>query len=120
VALSNKLYFKRVLIVTGLVLVVCLPLLYFAGSPYLRDRRIVRAHSQIQVGDCKEKVISLMGQPDRIEKCNDGDMWGLTPEQRKFKEQCADTYVYDTFLRRDDIVFDKNASVLAKYVSVSP
>lgn len=86
-ALSSKLYFKRILIVTGLVLMVCLPILYLAGSPYLRDRRIARAHVQIQVGDSKEKVISLMGEPDRIEKCNDGDMWGLTPEQRKFKEQ---------------------------------
>jgi hypothetical protein len=118
--LSSKRYFKRILIVTSLVLVACLPLLYFAGRHYLRDRRIVRAQAQIQVGDSKQKVIALMGQPDRIEKCNDGDTWGLTPEQRKFKEQCTDTYVYDTFLRRDDVVFDKNASVLAKYVLVSP
>jgi hypothetical protein len=118
--LSNKRYLKRVLILIALFLVVCLPLLYFGGSYYLRDRKIVRAHAQIQVGDSKQTVIALMGQPSLIEKCNDGDMWGLTPEQRTFKEQCTDTYVYTGFLRRDDVVFDKNDSVLAKYVSVSP
>jgi hypothetical protein len=80
----------------------------------------VRAHTQIQVGDSKQTVIALMGQPDRIEKCNDGDTWGLTPEQRRLKEQCTDTFVYDTFLRRDDVVFDKNNVVMAKYVSMSP
>lgn len=118
--LFSKRYSKRVLIVTGLVLLVSLPLFYLAGSHYLRDRRIVQAHAQIQVGDSKQKVIALMGQPDRIEKCNDLDTWALTPEQRKYKEQCTDTYIYDTFLRRDDVVFDKNNIVMAKYVSMSP
>jgi hypothetical protein len=80
----------------------------------------VWAHAQIQIGDSKQTVIALMGPPDRIEKCNNGEMWGLTAEQRKLKEQCTDTYIYETFLRRDDVVFNKNDSVLVKYVSVSP
>ena len=73
-----------------------------------KNRQYENAYLQVNVGDSKEKVTSLFGEPKTIENC---------PEYEEGK--CAEVYRYVGFIEAWGIMFDKNEKVYFKYYKPS-
>ena len=101
------------------LLIVCIPVGYAANDRRLK-RKYERALDLIQIGDSKQRVISLMGQPDDREWCYPLPTPNDSPERKKFHEQCVDQFKYVTFLEWYLVAFDKDGQVSWKGRSVSP
>jgi len=101
------------------LLVISAPVLYAANN-YRLKKKYERALGQLRVGDCKQAVVSLLGEPDERYWCHPLPTDHDTPERRKFHERCADEYWYVTFLQPYIITFDKDGRVSGKGHMVSP
>jgi hypothetical protein len=95
------------------------PVLYGANQ-YRLKKTYERALSQIQIGDSKQRVVSLMGEPEETRWCYPLPTSNDTPEQKRFHEQCVDQYWYFTFLKPYYVSFDKNNQVSGKDYTISP
>jgi len=102
-----------------IVLVLCSPLLYVANDWRLKNK-YERGMNQILVGDSKEAVITLMGEPDSRNWCYPSPTDHDTPERKRFHERCVDEYQYDIFLTSYVVTFDKDSRVSGKNKMVSP
>jgi hypothetical protein len=75
---------------------------------------------RINIGDSRATVVSLMGEPDRIDWC---DSYISTREAAKHVDkpgQCVREYVYSGFLEQLVVVFDEQDHVSGKHEIVSP
>ncbi|MEK6280583.1 MAG: hypothetical protein AABN95_09550 [Acidobacteriota bacterium] len=93
---------------------------YLLLKEYLRGRRYENGYVRVQVGDSQEMVVAAMGKPDEIDICRTVSSPSDTAEDKKYQEQCAVQYRYNTFLKPYLISFDKDMRVLAKGHQVSP
>jgi hypothetical protein len=98
--------------------VVCL-LVYITVSHRRRVERYDFGYSQIKVGDSKQSVTSLMGEPARVGRC------GYTPfndkkAEEQFRAKCAEQYTYEILLQDYVISFDKDGTVVGKSSATSP
>jgi hypothetical protein len=101
------------------LLLLVLPVLYVANQ-YRLKKKYDRALSQIQIGDSRQRVVSLMGEPDETRWCYPLPTSDDTPERQRFHQQCVDQYWYITFLKPYYISFDRNHQVSGKGYTISP
>ena len=72
-----------------------------AGSYYIRRTRLVTTFTKIQIGDSKQNVVQLLGNPTEVATCRD-------PNPPVDSQKCAETYWYYAFaLNSDGKVIDK-------------
>jgi hypothetical protein len=116
VRIARLLKFSVIMLV---LLLLGSPLLY-AGNEYRLKKKYERALRQIQIGDSKQRVVSLMGEPDETLWCYPFPTADDTPELKRFHEQCVDQYWYFTFLKPYYISFDRNNQVSGKDYMISP
>lgn len=113
---SNKaVYF----ILTFCVITVGIPVGYAAHQRKLKNK-YERGLNMIEIGDSKQRVITLMGEPDAWERCYPLPASNESPEQKKLHEECVDQCRYVTFMEWYMVAFDKNGHVSWKGRSVSP
>ena len=113
---SNKVFY---LVLAFCIAVVCIPVVY-AANDYRLKKRYEGGLRVIQIGDSKQSVISLMGEPDSREWCYPLPTSNDTAEQKRFHEKCVDQFRYAIFLQAYTVSFDKNGQVSWKGYSVSP
>jgi hypothetical protein len=106
-------------VIISVLMLLASPVLY-AGNQYRLKKKYERALSQIQIDDSKQRVVSLMGEPDEIRWCYPLPSSDDTPERKRFHEQCVDQYWYFTFLKLYYISFDRNNQVSGKDYTISP
>jgi hypothetical protein len=109
----------RYCLIAVVLLVIGVPVLY-AANDYRLKKKYERALNQIQVGDSKQDIVALLGEPDGRYWCYPLPTDHDTPERKKFHEQCVDEYWYVTFLQPYIITFDKDGRVSGKGHMVSP
>jgi hypothetical protein len=79
-----------------------------------------RGYQQIKVDDSKEKVSSLMGQPDEVEPCRTVSSSKDTAEDKEYQRNCFEQYWYYSLVSPYVISFNKDGRVIAKAYQVSP
>ena len=89
---SNKMFY---FVLAFLVLAVSIPVVY-AANDYRLKKKYEGALSKIQNGDSKQRVISLMGEPDDRRWCYPLPEANDTPERKRFHEECVDQFWYGT------------------------
>jgi hypothetical protein len=110
---------SRYALIAFVLCVIGAPVLY-AANDYRLKKKYERALGQIQVGDSRQAVVSLLGEPDERYWCYPLPIDHDTPEQKKFHERCVDEYWYVTFLQPYIITFDQDGRVSGKGHMVSP
>jgi hypothetical protein len=100
------------------VIVVGSEYLLFRG--YMKGRRYENGYVKIKVGDSQEMVVAEMGKPDEIDICRTVSSSSDTAEDKRYQQQCAVQYRYNTFLKPYLVSFDKDMKVLAKGHQISP
>ncbi len=113
---------RRKKLLTVLTVVLSAGLLYgifLAVTDVIFSRRYERAYPQIKIGDSKDLVTKLMGQPGHTANCE----YAAFPDSRtdlEYRKACVQQYWYDVFLKDYVISFDKEGRVIAKNSAVSP
>jgi len=110
------------------ILSLCLGLLAVAlivfGGFVLNKYRVQRirqqGYEQIRVTDSKERVSSLMGQPDEVETCRTVSSSKDTAEDKEFQRNCFEQYWYYSLVNPYVISFNKNGRVIAKSLPSIP
>jgi hypothetical protein len=113
---------SRVLKYSGVIIVLLLlssPVLY-AANEYRLKEKYERALARIRVGDSRQRVVALMGEPDEREWCYPLPTASDTPELKRFHERCVEQYRYSTFMKPYYISFDKDSRVSGKGYTISP
>lgn len=78
-----------------------------------------RGYPQINVGDSRDVVVSLMGQPSRTTNCE----YAAFPDRKleaDYRSKCKEQYRYEVLLKDYIISFDKEGKVIGKNSAVSP
>jgi hypothetical protein len=101
------------------VIVICLPFIWI-GNEYRLKAKYERAINRLQVGDTEETVVALMGQPDERNWCYPLPTDYDTAEQKRFHQQCVETYTYVTLMENYGVALDKDGRVSTKFHQVSP
>lgn len=76
-------------------------------------------YAQIKVGDSKETVIGVLGQPTRMSEC----VYPWFTDQKleaEYRSNCKEVYEYDIFPVSYTISFEKKGQVINKTRAVSP
>src|SRR5436309_2809970 len=113
---SRKKWLVPALILAGAVVVY---LLFLVVSNRYWSKKYAEGYVRIQVGDPREWVTGLMGNPAKMTSC------GYEPftdkkEGAKYRETCKERYWYGGFLKEYVISFDKEGRVINKSSAVSP
>ena len=95
---------SRILVYVALMTVI-VPL-FFIGACVVKAKRYESGFARVAVGDSKQKVIDLLGEPSEVEGCY-------------ADEKCADVFVYYSFMERRGFIFDNGGKVINKYYNVS-
>lgn len=96
-----------------LMLLVSIVLLAGPVRCTVRAHRFKVGYEAVQVGDSKDEVIKLLGQPAEISPC-------FHPSSESELERiCADEFWYYSFLERWGISFAKDERVIHKTYNVS-
>jgi hypothetical protein len=92
----------------------------YSANQYRLKKKYERAFKQIQIGDSKQRVVSLMGEPDERRWCYPLPASDDTPERKRFHDECVDQYWYITFLKPYYVSFDRNNQVSGTGYTISP
>lgn len=83
-------------------------------------RKYERGYQQIKLGDSKDVVLTLMGEPSRITDC----VYPWFPDEKaeaEYRSKCKELYRYEEVFPVDYTVsFDKKGTVIDKSSAVSP
>jgi hypothetical protein len=79
-------------------------------------QRYTSAYPRIQTGDEKQKVISVLGQPDQVSDCT--SFW-YSQADEETKSKCAEQFWYRGGLEQWLVVFDRDGRVLTKSHNIS-
>lgn len=116
--LSKK---QRVSVIV-ILMVVAVAIAFVAWRVFLY-RETVRKYDlgypQINLGDSKQVVLRLMGDPTKITDCQ----YAAFPDKKiedEYRTKCKEQYRYEVFFKDYIISFDKQETVLAKNSAVSP
>src|SRR4051812_47542401 len=96
----NRIMFALVLAI------VAIPVIYTV-SIMITKRKYEKGYAKIHVGDSKQKVTELLGEPGDIEVCYKGD-------------NCHYKQVYYSVIEKWVVVFDGDNNVVDTYYNVSP
>jgi hypothetical protein len=91
-----------------------------AALVWRSERRVSRwqeGYSEIRIGDSKQRVTALLGNPTAVKDCWDTSFSTLPSDVKK---SCAEEYWYVAFLADWKIAFDREGKVISKANSVSP
>jgi hypothetical protein len=92
----------------------------FALNKYRVQRNRERGYEQVNIGDSKELVSSLMGQPDELQTCRVVSGSNDSADDREYQRNCFDQYWYYSLLHPYVISFNKDGRVIAKAYQISP
>lgn len=109
---------KRILVTTTVVGILLLGVTLIGVlwlRPFARER-YVGAFPKIKVGDSKQSVLQLLGEPTETTDCYSVQYSEIDAD---LKAKCAEQFWYRAFLEEWIIVFDKDGKVLLKGHSVS-
>ena len=93
-------------IIIAAVLAILIVAIFSIGSCELRKWRLKSAVAQVEIGNSKQQLINLLGEPDEIAACRHEDI-------------CKDEYYYYSFMERWMIYFDKDDKVIDTGYNVS-
>jgi hypothetical protein len=82
-------------------------------------RKYERGYPQIKLGDSKEVVLTLMGEPSRITDC----VHPWFPDEKteaEYRSKCKELHFYEVFPVDYTVSFDEKGSVINKTSAVSP
>jgi hypothetical protein len=102
--------FLKYSLITVVLFVFGSSVLYVANDYRLKGK-YERGLNQIQVGDSRQSVVALMGEPNERYWCYPLPTNHDTPERKRFHERCVEEYWYVTFLKPYIVTFDKNDQV---------
>ena len=115
----------RVKRATQLILVMILALTVAATVyPVLRTRRqkverYRQAYGELTIGDSRDAVVALMGQPLRVTNCENSSF--ANPKERsEFRSKCFQEYEYVELMARYTFSFDRSGMLINKSEAVSP
>jgi hypothetical protein len=114
---GRKVWFFSLLLVASAA-----ALIYFLSAA-ISHRRMLKKYdsgfSQIKIGDSKDAVMSLMGEPSSIGRCEYAPFTDKGAEEQN-RARCLEQYSYGVLLKDYVIYFDGNGKVLGKNSAVSP
>jgi hypothetical protein len=88
-------------------------LVILAASHYVRRSRLATTYTKVQMGDSKQTLVQVIGDPNEIAMCQD-------PNSNVDKSQkCAETYWYYSFLERWGFALNADGKVIDKIYNVS-
>ena len=82
------------------------------GSYYIRRTRLLTTFTKIQIGDSKQNVVQLLGNPTEVATCRD-------PNPPVDSQKCVETYWYYSFIERWGYAFNADGKVIDKIYNVS-
>ena len=106
--------YTKIIIYTALAIVIAA--LTFIGACVVRAKKYERGYAQVGVGESKQKVVALLGDPSEIENCHYFIHSGVNERD---KERCVEMYWYRSFLEDWVFVFDKDGKVISKFYNIS-
>ena len=117
---SKSVSAKIIPFAVTLVTVAAIVILALAIKQYRIGRSRERGYQNVKVGDSKEIVIQLMGQPDQVEPCVTVPSSQDTVADKEYQRNCFEQYWYNSFLKPYAISFDQKGRAIAKGYAVSP
>jgi hypothetical protein len=78
-----------------------------------------RPYTEIRVGESREPVVAMMGEPKSVTDCSHTPFSDKKLEA-EYRSKCFQEYEYVEFLARYTISFDRNGLVIYKSKAVSP
>jgi hypothetical protein len=112
--MSDKRKLNSLKIITRSALcLLAIVLITLAVSCYVRKTKLQTTFAKVQIGDTKQSVVQVLGQPPEIAKCRDPDT-NVDKHQR-----CVETYWYHSFLVRWGYAFNVEGKVVDKISNVS-
>ena len=96
--------------------------IYFLSAAVSRRRMLKKydsGYSQIRIGDSKQAVMSVMGEPSRIGRCEYTPFNDKRAEE-EYRARCLEKYTYEVLFKDYVISFDSDGKVLSKTSAVSP
>jgi hypothetical protein len=91
---------------------VCLLVLAVVAFSFSHRVRLMSTFDKVKVGDKKETIVQMLGQPDEVENCYDS-------QSVEEPNRCVETYWYKSFLARWGFSFNKDGKVVDKTNNVS-
>jgi hypothetical protein len=82
-------------------------------------RKYEQAYPQIKLGDSKESVVNLMGEPTTMTDCV-FPWFADEKREAEYRSSCKKLYIYEVFPVDYTISFDKKGKVINKTTAVSP
>ncbi len=104
---------RLIIIISGILLVLLIIVSVIALSHHERRKKITSTFDKVQLGDTKQSVEQMLGQPEEVQNCLD-----LRSNEEPTK-RCVETYWYMTFLERWGFSFNKDEKVIDKTHNVS-
>lgn len=99
-------------IVIALVCLMVIGLSVVAFFSSAKREKLKTGFAVLQMGDPKEKVVEVLGQPEEVENCYDVDQ-NVEPDKR-----CSQIYWYKPFLERWGVSLNKDGIVVHKTYNV--
>ena len=97
-------------------IVVALGLVLAAAWAYWHDDALRKSSSQVNLGDSKEVVEQLVGNPNSVEECG-----SLTPMPKGCSDEYVYRYWYSIFQPQYEVIwFDQSGKVLGEQHLQSP
>lgn len=108
----------RTLKILGLTMVVALGFAVFGLTlrSYVEKRLNESNYSHIQIGDSKQKIVELYGQPAEITDCSNYKKPSYLDVVRR---DCVEVYWYRAFLEQWIFFLDKDGKVVHKAFNTS-
>jgi hypothetical protein len=100
--------FKRIILAS-----VCLLVIAVVAVSLFNHFKLISTFAKVGVGDRKETVVQMLGQPDEVENCSGSD------SNEDVTKRCVETYWYMSFLERWGFSFNKDGKVIDKTHNVS-
>ena len=101
-------------VVTYVVLALIILPSALIGARAVRAKRWERGYARIEVGQSKQKVVDSLGEPSEIRRCG-----GHVYSDGRVTGECAETYLYRSFLEDWVVFIDKDGNVIGKSYNVS-
>lgn len=108
-----------IVVILALALATIVYLVFITRARSQRIERYRRAYAEIKIGDSRDAIVALMGEPHEVTGCP------YTPfadpkEEAEFRSKCFQEYEYVELMVRYTISFDRSGAVIYKSKAVSP
>jgi hypothetical protein len=103
--------FKAIILAAAVLLVMVVSAL--AYSYHIKREKLTSTFARVQLGESKETVVQILGQPDEVENCSGSD------SNQELTKRCVETYWYMSFLERWGFSLNQDGKVIDKTHNVS-